>query len=77
MTRDELVKLRQDLLLGIPPYDKGIMGELVRKSGAPGLHERRQMGNYDANAVGILVAMEACLVLCQHVLDNMPRGADE
>jgi len=77
MTRDEIVKLRQDLLLGIPPYVKGSMGELTRKSGIAGLEERRQLGTYDTNASGILLVMTTTLMLCEHALDNMPRGKDE
>ena len=77
MTRDELVELRQKLLLGFPPYETGAMGELMRKSGIAGLHERRRLGTYDTNASGILLALETILTLCDHALDNMPREKDE
>lgn len=77
MTRDELVALRETLLLGTPPYKKGAMGELLREKGAPGIHEYRQMGAYDAGAMGTLLALESALSLCQHVIDQMPREKDE
>jgi len=77
MTRDEIIELRQKLLLGVPPYETGAMGELMRKGGIAGLDERRRLGAYDANASGLLLVMETSLMLCNHALDNMPRGKDE
>lgn len=77
MTREELVQWQRNLLLGIPPYSKNVLGELLRNSGTPGIHERRQMGNFDANASGVLLALEGCLAVCQHALDNLPLGKDE
>lgn len=77
MTRDELVQWQRNLLLGVPAYKKGSLGELVRDNGVPGIHERRQMGAYDANASGVLLALEGCLAVCQHAIDQLPRGKDE
>lgn len=77
MTREEIVALRDRLLLGSPAYKTGQMGEMLRVTGSAGLHERRHGGAYDAGANGILLALESCLTLCQHILDQMPRGKDE
>ena len=75
MTRDELLELRGRLLLGSPPYELDqATGAKKRSSGAAGLEERRSMGDYDASAAGIRMALEICLQLTQHLLDRMKKG---
>lgn len=74
MTREELMELRSSLLLGNPPYEiDPVTGARKRKSGTPGLEERRTMGDYDTNASGIRVALEACLQLTDCLLDRMKK----
>lgn len=79
MTRKEIVMLRERLLTGSPPYRVDSMGNLLRSGGVAGIHEIRRMGSFDSmtSASATLLALETCLALCQHVLDQMPRGKDE
>lgn len=72
MTREELLELRQKLLRGSPPFtpDPTNPGNMTRKIGVPGLEERRAMGDFDANASGVRMALEACLALVQNEIDK-------
>lgn len=73
MNRDELLVLREKLLMGDPPYEENQFGDKVRKGGTPGLRERKTMGGYDVNASGVALALQACLELTQHLLDRMRK----
>lgn len=35
------------------------------------VEQRKQLGDYDANAAGVRLAIEACLKIAQHLLDRM------
>jgi hypothetical protein len=74
MTREELVALRTLLMRGTPPYTKNALGALERKSGGiPGIEERRAMGQYDTNASGVLLALEASLMMVDHILERTKK----
>lgn len=38
------------------------------------VHRRRALGEYDANAGGVLLALEVTLKLYEHILDRMKKG---
>jgi hypothetical protein len=73
MTREELLALRNKLIVGDPPFTRDPTGRMARSDGIAGLEERRALGDYDANAAGIRLALEACLKLAQHLLDRMKK----
>lgn len=71
--RDDMVALRNRLLLGEPPYeiDAFLQTKVRKKGGAPGLEELRDIGNYDAGAGANILALEACLQIIDHLLGRM------
>lgn len=72
MKRDELVQLRERVLLGEPPYTKDALGKLRReRGGLPGLHERQALGDHDPNASGVRLALETQVALIDHLLERM------
>ncbi len=67
--RADMVALRDRLLLGDPPYEiDPFLQTKIRKSGAPGLEELRDIGNYDAGAAANILALDACLQIIDHIL---------
>lgn len=80
MTYEDLAKLREKLLMGDPPYGLNDVEEvwpigpvIKRKKGTPGIEERRHVSEYDTNAAGIRMALEACFTLTQHLMDGMKK----
>ena len=74
MERDELLALRDKILSGDPPFtEKDVFGKPSRKTGTPGLLERRAAGDYDTNASGVRIALEAVVALIQDRLDHMRK----
>jgi hypothetical protein len=71
MTRDEILALRKQLLMGNPPYEiEPVFGKKTRKEGAAGIEELRQVGEYHPAAPAGLLALETCLRIIEHLLEK-------
>lgn len=71
MTRDELVDLRNRVIMGSPPYEREpVMNQMVRKSGTPGLDELRKTGDFGPHASSIVLALEVGLALIERALET-------
>jgi hypothetical protein len=76
MTRQELLDLRTKLIRGDPPYTVRKVGpieERNRSGGVPGLDERAMINEFDANASGVKLALQACLALTEHLLERLKK----
>ena len=72
MNREQLVKLRERLIMGDPPYKKDeVMGTLRRDIGTPGLDELKAVGSYAPGASSIIMSLETSLQLVEHLLERM------
>jgi|GEM_PF-5246753 hypothetical protein len=74
MTRDDFLALRDKILQGDPPFTVDSLGKPARKTGIPGLIERRALGDYDVSASGVRLALEGVLVLVQDRIDRMKKS---
>lgn len=70
MTKEELLAIRKRLIMGDPPYEKDDMGNLRRRGGVAGLHERKSLGDHDPNASGVRLALETLLALIDDRLEK-------
>jgi len=70
--RDDMLALRSRLMVGDPPYEiDPFLQTKVRKSGAPGFEELRDIGNYDAGASANILALDACIQIIDHLLGRI------